>query len=175
MKKQPIKTDIESDKTPLDEISGLSKNTANLKVPEGYFDALPGRVLDAIQKDQYNSGRKDKIPSLFLKRKAWIPLLAAASLLIAYILFIPGEQKSGISGIISDSLNQAATYDASYASDLLTEDLSISEHLLENMPEDVEISFEYTFTEGDTLVDEAILDYLENQELDTELLAQLEQ
>jgi len=176
MKKRTNKADIQNEKTPLDEIAGLTKNNGNLKVPEGYFDLLPGRIHAAIRNDQDNSERKSKTQSLDFNYKFWIPLLAAASLVIALIVYSPfGEQKNNYKSMVNDTLNKANTYDASYASDLLADDLSTSEQLLESMPDDAEINFGYTPVEGDTLVEEAILDYLKNQELDTELLAQLEQ
>ena len=176
MKKRQNNPDTEKEENLLEGIPGLSGKEESFRVPEGYFDTLPGRISDAIHRSDQTGTKSSQTLLPTIQRNVWMPLLAAASLVIAFILFSPfeGEKDAG-NGMASDTLSRAATYDASYASDLLTDDISASERMLETMPDDAEISFEYAYPAGDTLVEEAILEYLKNQELDTDLLAQLEQ
>jgi len=153
--------------------SGLEESKA-FKVPEGYFDTLPSRIQDEISAQAQKKLHFPRLWGLFTTRRAWIPLLAVTTMLVAIFLFIPGRKNSqNTLAEIHDTLNLKVAYDASYAGDANFEEYVKVNDLLEKPgvknPDSVSL-FKTSYT---GISDDDIIDYLKDQELDSEVLAQL--
>jgi hypothetical protein len=151
-------------------IPGLDREKKLFKVPDGYFDNLPGRIEERIHEEEITKKTRSNPRTLTVL----IPLLAAAALVVAYFLIIPfaDRDKKNIVQIV-DSLNPNNAFDASYTGDLLIYDYQLTDNLLTQLPADTEIDFITLDSDEEAISDEAIVEYLNDQDLDTELLAEL--
>jgi hypothetical protein len=143
------------------------------KVPEGYFEELPGQIQSLINTPSsdpsfaHSSGHD-------LFGSVWIRIATAAVIIIALFLSIP-LNKSGkdISSNTADTSNISAAYDASYANDATHSDYVSAIRLMEDPSEKIDESVSSITISDDGITDEDIIEYLKEQELDTDVLAQL--
>lgn len=103
-----------------------------------------------------------------------IPLAIVAAMLIAVFLFLPGK-KSEQQATNTDTLPPASIYDydESYAREAIAlEDASLSD-AVENTDDDLGYILSMSAANDTTLSETDIIDYLNDQEIDPELLAEL--
>lgn len=167
------------DNYPEDKIEDWMKESGSeqggFKAPDNYFGELPGRIEQAIRNQE--KGQKLKNTGSSTSRIVMyrvVPILAAASVIIAlFFLFPVGKTTVLTSGSPYDSLNPNASYDASYATEAIQDDYVEMNEML-NAPDaqfDIEMTSE--FYESNEITDQDISDYLMDQDLDTDLLAEL--
>jgi hypothetical protein len=158
----------------LNQAEGDARSLNPFMVPAGYFDELPGRILDKIAVDKRRPAGSWKGASIFVFRNAWISYLAAATIIIALILIIPWQRSSNkVLTEIHDTLNLNTDYDASYANDAALADYKVIEEYLGNPSNSNYKTLNFNIMDLEEIPDEAIIEYLNEQELDTELLAEL--
>ena len=93
---------------------------------------------------------------------------------IAVFLLIPGRKNPQATlSEIHDTLNLRGAYDASYAGDAIFNEYSNVYNMLENPNLENEVTVSFRTVNDDRITDEDIADYLKDQDLDTEVLAQL--
>jgi hypothetical protein len=156
------------------DIPGLSKGMNGFKVPEGYFDSLPGRIMVKAEMEKDRQSNPGRMHSMVYSTKVWIPLLAAASIIFTLFFILPESKKTeDILSQVHDTMNLNNAYDASYAGDVLVADYKIMDVFLEQLSADQEISFDNLYYTEEEISNEAIIEYLNEQEIDIDLLAEL--
>ena len=145
----------------------------SFRVPEGYFHDLPGRIQDKIISARNEEGAFAWFLKLVLARKVWIPALVTACLLIALFIFLPGQKASQPLAASADTLGLKAAYDASYAGETYNAEFAEIDKVMSDPTFDTGSSISFIHTSDPEITGESILDYLQDQELDPELLAQL--
>jgi len=143
------------------------------RVPAGYFDELPGRVQDRILTERNGKRPVTWLTRLLRTRKIWIPVLAAACILIALFISLPVNKSTRPMAVTSDSLNLKAAYDASYAGENISADYAEIDKVLSDSWFDAKTNISFIRTNDTELSNDSIIDYLQDQEMDPELLAQL--
>jgi hypothetical protein len=173
------KRNLHTDQTEPEELLRrfLTENPGNepFKVPEGYFDRLPGRIRDEIVSKTSGKFNPFSFRSFFTVRRVWVPVLAIAVVCIVVYFLLPYPERTQQSLVENkDTLNMSTGYDASYAGEaLLDEYASISKMIEESsLTQDADISFITTSNDG--ITNEDICDYLQEQELDSDVIAELQ-
>lgn len=144
------------------------------KAPDRYFDSLMERLREQIA-DQKETGthRWYSLNRRSLK-PVFIPIGIVAALLIAVFLFLPGK-KPVQQATNTDTLQPSGIYeyDESYAREAIAiEDASLLEEV-ENSKDDFGYILSISAANDTTLSEADIIDYLNDQEVDPELLAEL--
>ncbi len=149
-------------------------HSEGFKAPEGYFDSLSEQLREQIANSEnkpvqrwYNLRRQTLRPVM-------IPMAIVAAVLIAVFLFRPGK-KSEQQVLNTDTLQPASIYDydESYAREAIAfEDVSLSD-VVENTGDDLGYILSMSAANDTTLSETDIIDYLNDQEIDPELLAEL--
>jgi hypothetical protein len=175
MKKKNIHTDLTGPEEILRRFLPDNPGKEPFKVPEGYFDTLPGRIRDEIGARPATKFNPASIRSYFTFRRVLAPVLAIAVVAVLIFFLLPHPNSSKQSMVENkDTLNLTAGYDASYAGEALFDEYeSISKMIEEsNLTQDADISF--TTTSNDGITNEDICDYLQEQELDSDVIAELQ-
>lgn len=137
-------------------------------VPERYFDQLASQISERI-----NNGEK-KTKKAITGYRLFIPLAAAASVILVFAIYYLNQQGSQSVQNSSSANNNAieTAVDESYVNDLMTEDYKQAQTLIENLDED-EINFVDKPLISEDITEESIMEFLNEQELDPSLLAEL--
>lgn len=152
-------------------LKGSKKLNDGFKVPEGYFDDLSKKMQEKIA-----SGipvKAVRLRSYFSTRNITIAASVAA-LIIAGILIIPAIQNNSNSGKGLSNANQTEIpaenllYDESVA---MQNDADYQQIDLNEEMEIIPVAEH--FAADTTITDEDIIQYLSNEDLDTDLLAEL--
>lgn len=149
---------------------------SGFKVPVNYFEELPGRIEQTIRKEetgpQLNNAGSSTTRRIIIYRIA--PLLAAASVIIALFFLFPVSKTSNVaSNNTNDSLNLTASYDASYATEAIQDEYVLMNEMLDDPDAQLNVETSSDFYESNEISDEDITDYLMDQDIDTDLLAEL--
>jgi hypothetical protein len=174
MKKIKLTNDYREPENILKRFSSTMSEKQVFKVPDGYFESLPARIQDEIAAKAGRNLRSSWLQGLLLVRKAWIPVLSVAIVSLVLLILLPGQNHSDqASADTQDTLNSIEAYDASYAGDAINEEYlkiyqTVEDPNLENV---LPVSFVSSSNDGITADD--IVEYLQEQELDSEVLAQL--
>ena len=137
-------------------------------VPERYFDQLASQISERIK----NGEKKSK--KAITGYRLFIPLAAAASVILVFAIYYLNQQGSQSVQNSSSANNNAieTAVDESYVNDLMTEDYNQAQTLIENLDED-EINFVDKPLISEDITEESIMEFLNEQELDPSLLAEL--
>jgi hypothetical protein len=137
-------------------------------VPDRYFDQLSSQISGRI-KNEVKQPQKT-----ITEYRLLIPLAAAASLILFFAIYYQNQQgRQSVQNSSSANNNAIETaVDESYVNDLMTEDYKQAQSLLENLDED-EINFVDKPLISEDITEESILEFLNEQELDPSLLAEL--
>lgn len=144
------------------------------KVPEGYFDSLSERLREQITNAEAKPAQQRYSLGYQALRPVIIPLAIVAAVLIAAFFFLPGK-KAEQQAINNDSLQPASIYDydESYAREAIAfEEATLSEEV-ENSDDDLGLVLSLSAATDTTLSETDIIDYLDQIEIDPELLAEL--
>ncbi len=171
MKSRIRKTDLSRQNEPDTSSLGPRPGREQFRVPEGYFEALPARVQDAIR-EKAGGKRFIPIPAFFSRKIVMIPLSLAVIVAAGLLLLLPYQQQSsGVMVTASDSLK--AAYDASYVADVQREEDLLLDSMIDNLPSHPELATPVIQLPKEEISEEAIIEYLKDQDLDIELLAEL--
>jgi len=143
------------------------------KVPEGYFDALPSRIRDEISAGDYESHGHVWMKKQFASYWVWIPVLSVSLVLLAIFTWMPDKSKHETIAEIEDTLYLDQALDASYAGEVMFQEYTAVYEMLENPVLQNQEAVSFIGTGDDGITDEEIIEYLNNQELDTEVLSQI--
>ncbi|HPT14140.1 MAG TPA: hypothetical protein PK796_05075 [Bacteroidales bacterium] len=144
------------------------------KAPDGYFDSLSERLREQIANSENELAQRWYTLNRQTLKPVMIPLAIVAAMLIAVFLFLP-EKKSDQQATNTDTLPPASIYDydESYAREAIAlEDASLSD-AVENTDDDLGYILSMSAANDTTLSETDIIDYLNDQEIDPELLAEL--
>lgn len=144
------------------------------KTPDGYFDLLSERLREQIAKSENKPAQRWYSLGHQALKPVMIPLALLAAVLIAIFLFLPGK-KSEQQALNNDTLQPASIYDydESYAREAIAfEDASLSD-AVENTGDDLGYILSISAANDTTLCETDIIEYLNDQEIDPELLAEL--
>jgi hypothetical protein len=166
--KQNISDQSSNSEQPSPVLEKLRHEVSAFKVPDGYFDSLSPRIVDRIKKQENRSLLKAVIPQ-FSNRSVWRSAMAVmifAALIVSYILV----KKDTAALPDTDEWAQInMAYDASYAEDvLLAESLAFDKELETTDMSKID-NTEITHSEPSA---EEILNYLKEQEIDTDILTE---
>jgi hypothetical protein len=145
-----------------------------LKVPDGYFDSLSQRVQDRVAASDKKSPAKWFSLGQQSVKTLLIPVTITAVVLIAFIILLPNK-KIEQQAIKTDTTPSASTfdYDASYAQEAIAiEDFDLRNEVA-NSKKDLGLVMSRVAENDTTISDSDIIEYLSEQEIDLELLAEL--
>jgi hypothetical protein len=152
-------------------LNGSKKLNDGFNVPEGYFDDLSKKMQEKIASG--NQSKTVRLHSYFSTRNIAIAASVAA-LIIAGLLIIPAIQNNSNSGKGLSNANQTEIpaenlmYDESVA---MQNDADYQQIDLNEEMEIIPVAEH--FATDTTITDEDIIQYLSNEDLDTDLLAEL--
>lgn len=152
-------------------LNGSTKLNDGFKVPEGYFDDLSKKMQEKIASG--NPAKAVRLHSYFSTRNIAI-VASVAALIIAGLLIIPAIQNNSNSGNGFSNANQTEIpaenlmYDESVA---MQNDADYQQIDLNEEMEIIPVAEH--FATDTTITDEDIIQYLSNEDLDTDLLAEL--
>lgn len=150
---------------------GSTKLNDGFKVPEGYFDDLSKKMQEKIASG--NPAKAVRLHSYFSTRNIAIAASVAA-LIIAGLFIVPAIQKNNNSNNGLSNANQTEIpaenlmYDESVA---MQNDADYQQIDLNEEMEIIPVAEH--FATDTTITDEDIIQYLSNEDLDTDLLAEL--
>jgi hypothetical protein len=174
MKKSTKHNDLSDPEDILDGFIIQKPESEVFKVPEGYFDSLPSRIRDGISAQTQHDLRPSFFRGLMATRKVWIPALAVAIAFIAIYLLVPGQQNAKESlAEINDTLNFRENYDASYAGEVNFDEYAAIYQMIEDKDIEDDLPASFITTSNDGISNDDICDYLQEQDLDTEVLVEL--
>jgi len=163
--KQNIRNHADTQETISPFLESMKNKPDGLLVPDGYFESLNSNIVDRINKEQNLSYSQNKIPSPG-KPVVWAPIMVTAIAALLFIFFIPAKNEA--TSIINDDWTEIyLAYDASYAEEALIAESSLIDNEINNsesFAESLLLNTNYTPT------DDEIADYLETQEIDTDIL-----
>lgn len=136
------------------------------KVPDGYFNTLSPRIMDNIKKRE-NKTLFSEIILRISKPIVWTPAIITVVVALLLIFVVPEKKESSVNTYDEWSeINMA--YDASYAEEvLLAESNNIDTELDKNAVNGLE---SIALSAVEEPADEEIIDYLNKQEIETEVL-----
>jgi hypothetical protein len=144
----------------------MKQEGTGFKVPDGYFDTLSPRIVDSLQK-QENRSLANFVLFSIRKPLVWAPITATALVAAILIFVVPAKNTPTIE--VADEwteLNMA--YDASYAEEvMLAESIIVDSELEQTDLNYIETASFSTLTEP---TDEEIAKFLDEQEIDTDIL-----
>jgi hypothetical protein len=147
-------------------LENLRQEVNGFKVPDGYFDSLSPRIVDAIKKQENRSFIQAIIPS-FRKPYIWAPAMVTALVAVLLLFVIPLKKESSVQVVNQwEEINMA--YDASYAEEALLAESYTIENELEKA--DINNIESVSYTGANEATDEEITEYLKNQDIDSDLL-----
>lgn len=146
----------------------------NFRVPSGYFEKLSLLLDERIASDERKPVISWAASALKKHSRIWIPLSAAAVVIIGLIIFLPvNNTQRQVANIPADSSCNILDLDESYAHEAVVyEDAKLNLEL-EDSDQDVGLSLSQPSDSDTTLTDSDIIDYLSQQEIDPDLLAEL--
>ncbi|HOW30390.1 MAG TPA: hypothetical protein PLP88_02385 [Bacteroidales bacterium] len=148
--------------------------SGSLKTPPSYFDTLPSRIQDRI-------AMNDKRPvftwisnTYRTTRPVLIPVSLVAAILIVTSILLPIQKKeNAVATTDTTSSTGVYEYDASYAHEVIAfEEADVAEEI-ENSEYDLGTTLGQTSGNDTTLSQSEIIDYLNQNEIEPELLAEL--
>lgn len=144
----------------------LKQHGDGFKVPEGYFENLSPRIVDSISKQGKPSFLKTIVQS-FSKPMVWAPSLATVIVAVILIFVFPVKKNTPIP--VADEWTQInMAYDASYAEEVLLAESSTIDKYIEN--KDISNNASITFTLADEPTAEEIKAYLNDHEIEPEIM-----
>jgi hypothetical protein len=156
-------TSQSDDLTPM--LLKLKEESNGIKVPEGYFDTLSPRIVDAIN---IQSRSKVTIP-FYRKPILWAPVMATILTAVLLIFVVPSKKTTTIPAI-NEWSEMEMGYDASYADEVLfTESYNIENEIenTESLTKSAALS-----NNTDVLTDDEISAYLKDQNVDIEVITE---
>ncbi len=155
----------------LNELKAKSLGLDGYKAPQGYFESLPERIMKELPGTRF---QKSTPQNNLYSSKTLIALLAAATILIFVFIYYtkPGQEALPTAAAI-DTQNLKNAYDASYAGDVASNEIQLVNELLEELSSEDNISFINLEDSSNAISDEVIIEYLNSQEIDPGLLAEL--
>lgn len=144
------------------------------RVPEGYFDSLSANIRRSIESTEHKPRHALFTDITNMLRRAWIPVSLLAALFIAFIVFFPGR-KSGQQTVTESSVASAglSSYDESYAGEAIAIEAADLSDEIENSNADPGLMLSKLSQNDTTLSKTDIINYLNQQDIDPELLAEL--
>jgi|WetSurMetagenome_2_1015567.scaffolds.fasta_scaffold28954_3 hypothetical protein len=146
----------------------------NLKVPSGYFEKLPYVMQDRI------AAEDQKPLSTWFNRASQryqslvMPVSIAALLIISLIVFLPGRKSQTQSALNSiDSSAYSLGYDESYAHEAIAIESVDLNNEIDSLEDDLGEALSRPAMNDSSLSDDDIIEYLNQQDIDPELLAEL--
>jgi hypothetical protein len=152
--------------------SGKKGNDA-FKVPEVYFDTLPLRIRDKISAENATRYSFTWFRKQFASRWVWVPALSVSMLLLAIYTWMPENNNNVSYAAIGDTLNLNQAVDASYAGEAIFDEYVAVYKILESSESESQEVVSFVSTYDDDITDEEIVEYLNNQQLDAEVLSQI--
>ena len=144
----------------------LRKEVSGFKVPDGYFDSLSPRIVDAINSQQHSSLNNVRVP-IYRKPWVWAPSLATV-VVAALLIFVVPAKKSTVIPVNDEWTEINMAYDPSYAHEAMFLETSNIEKGLENNAIDFTKS---TYLTGQNEPSqEEIAKFLKEHEYDASLL-----
>lgn len=151
-----------------------NKKAEAFKVSDAYFDELPSRIRDSITASNGKSVEYKWFPAALASKLVLIPALSIVILLVAIYFSIPSDKSSGISQIeVTDTSGVSLASDASYMQDVVTDEYTTIYKLMESAESISSNSVSFSSVSSDEISDDDIINYLEEQDLDTDVLAEL--
>lgn len=156
-------TSQSDDLTPM--LLKLKEESNGIKVPEGYFDTLSPRIVDAIN---IRSRSKVTLP-FYRKPLVWAPVMVTIVTAVLLIFVVPSKKATTIPAI-DEWTEMEMGYDASYAEEVLfTESYSIENEIENSAPLTKSVALSNT---TDALTDDEISAYLKDQNVDIEMITE---
>jgi|WetSurMetagenome_2_1015567.scaffolds.fasta_scaffold649898_2 hypothetical protein len=150
----------------------MSSGQDPFTAPDHYFDELPGRVMDKITSEKKAQMFSPK--TIFLLKRAWIPLVLAASLALLIFIWKPSSDKNNNTtvnpSIATISSNE---YDPSYAEEVLMIEESAITEKDESQIDLNSISLALNNTDTASITTDDKIQYLLNENYDTEIITNL--
>lgn len=166
--KQVISKKTDHSENHLPFLESLKQENQGFRVPDGYFDSLSPRIVDAIKKQENKSFIRILIP-VFRKPVFWAPLAATSVIAVLLLFGIPTEKMPAVQ-ITDEWTELTLAYDASYAEEALLAESRAIDNELEIT--DIDLTESASFTGMNEPTDEEITRFLEEQEIDNDILIQ---
>ena len=151
-----------------------ASRTEPFLVPENYFDELPQRIMERISSDTQTK-LENPLPSALLRR-VWMTLAAAAAIAVVFMMVRPENtdpaKKSPIVNL-TPAVVIPDVYDQTYADEaLLLEENEITDKDITSIDYET-IGIALTGSDTTSVTTEEIIQYLLDDNCDTDLLAGL--
>ncbi|NVO20350.1 MAG: hypothetical protein HXX13_11650 [Bacteroidetes bacterium] len=163
-----------SDTDDIGNILPAIKGLEHFKVPETYFDQLPGRIHDRIGKESMPGilSLLKKMP--YLKPRIVFPLAAAIIIIGGILIFLPRTKDSNRDLVMKqDSSVNMEEYDESYATEAQFEEFSYAYQTLQDSDLTNEVISGFISQNENSVSEQDIAEYLKDQDIDSDVLAEL--
>lgn len=146
----------------------------NFKVASGYFEKLSLLLDDRIASEDRKPELSWAASALKKHSRIWIPVSAVTLVIIGLIIFLPViNTPRQVANAPADSSYNLLDLDESYAHEAVVyEDASLNLEL-DSSDKDIGLSLSQPSDNDTTLTDADIIDYLSQQDIDPDLLAEL--
>jgi hypothetical protein len=143
------------------------------RVPDNYFDSLTSRIQDRISARQSRVSVLSSMSTILVKKKVWIPVIACVLILLSVFILYPGKSSQNQGYISKTDTVAVKANDINGAYALETQYIEIEKALEQIKKLPVSHIDESVVKLPDEIKNEDIIKYLNEEEIDPNLLADL--